>query len=99
QAESLFETEAGIRVRDLNDALWNAGLGLVNMGGYDGQTMAGVISTSTHGSGITFGPLASQVESLTLVTANGKTYRIEPAGGITDPARWAVRHPDIELKQ
>jgi len=97
--ETLFETEGGILVRDLNNALWNAGLGLVNMGGYDGQTIAGVISTSTHGSGLTFGPLASQVESLTLVAANGKTYRIEPVGGITDPARWAARHPETELKQ
>jgi L-gulono-1,4-lactone dehydrogenase len=99
RTETLFETEAGIRVRDLNDALWNAGLGLVNMGGYDGQTIAGVISTSTHGSGIEFGPLSSQVESLVLVSANGKTYRIEPSDGITDAAKWAARHPDIELRQ
>src|SRR6185437_12220312 len=76
-----------------------AGLGLVNMGGYDGQTIAGVISTSTHGSGLAFGSLADQVVSLTLVAGDGKTYRIEPTEGITDPTRWAARHPDIELKQ
>lgn len=97
--ETLFETEAGIRVRELNDALWNAGLGLENMGGYDGQTIAGVISTSTHGSGLAFGPLSSQVVSLTLVAGDGAVYRVEPAGGITDPDRWAALHPDITLKQ
>src|SRR5206468_9241699 len=47
--DTLFETQSGIRIRELNEALWAAGLGLVNMGGYDGQTVAGVISTSTHG--------------------------------------------------
>jgi FAD/FMN-containing dehydrogenase len=97
--ETLFATEAGIVVADLNEALWNAGLGLVNMGGYDGQTIAGVVSTSTHGSGLAFGPLSSQVVSFTTVGENGTTYRIEPSGGITDPAQWAARHPDVELKQ
>jgi len=83
----------------MNEALWNAGLGLLNMGGYDGQTIAGVMSTSTHGSGITFGPLVSFVESLTLVASDSKVWRIEPTNGITDPAQWSARHPDIELKQ
>lgn len=97
--DTLFAAEAGIVVRDLNDALWAAGRGLVNMGGYDGQTIAGVISTSTHGSGLGFGPLSSQIVSLTVVGANGKTWRIEPTDGITDPIRWTARHPDVELKQ
>ncbi|MGH2460688.1 MAG: D-arabinono-1,4-lactone oxidase, partial [Chloroflexota bacterium] len=98
QPETLFATEGGIVVRDLNEALWNAGLGLVNMGWYDGQTIAGVISTSTHGSGLAFGSLADQVVSLTVVDGAGQTYRVEPANGITDPATWAARHPDVELK-
>jgi len=97
--ETLFETEAGITVRALNEALWNSGLGLENMGGYDGQTIAGVISTSTHGSGIAYGPLPSQAVSLTIVSAGGRTVRVEPTDGITDPQVWAARHPDIELKQ
>ena len=97
--DTLFETESGIVVRDLNEALWNAGLGLINMGGYDGQTIMGVVSTSTHGSGIAFGPLSSFVVSMTLVASGGRTLRIEPHDGITDPARWAAKHPDVELVQ
>jgi FAD/FMN-containing dehydrogenase len=96
---ALFETEGGILVRDLNEALWDAGLGLINMGGYDGQTLMGVVSTSTHGSGIAFGPLCSFAVSMTLVASGGRTVRIEPTDGITDPARWQVKHPDIELVQ
>jgi FAD/FMN-containing dehydrogenase len=95
----LVETEGGIRVSDLNDALWNRGFGLINMGGYDGQTIMGVVSTSTHGSGITFPPLCNFVVSLTTVLAKGRTVRIEPKAGITDPAKWAAKHPDIELVQ
>jgi FAD/FMN-containing dehydrogenase len=95
----LFAVECGIRVHDLNEALWDAGFGLINMGGYDGQTVMGVVSTSTHGSGIEFPPLAHFVASLTTVVADGRTIRIEPRDGITDPAKWAAKHPDIELVQ
>ncbi len=98
-AATLFATEGGIVVRDLNEALWNAGLGLVNMGGYDGQTIMGVVSTSTHGSGIEFGPLPDMVKSLTMVVSDGQVIRIEPQDGITDPAKWTARHPDIKLVQ
>ena len=59
------------------------------MGGYDGQTIAGVISTSTHGSGIRFGPITDDVRSLDIVASGGALYRIEPADGITDPAAFA----------
>ena len=54
------------------------------MGGYDGQTFAGVMSTATHGTGVSYGPLASFARSIDLVAAGGIVHRIEPAGGITD---------------
>ena len=56
-SERLARVGAGMRIRELNGRLDEAGLALSNMGGYDAQTVAGVISTSTHGSGIGFGPL------------------------------------------
>jgi hypothetical protein len=98
-AGHLVETEGGIRVSALNEALWERGFGLINMGGYDGQTLMGVVSTSTHGSGISFPPLCNFVVSLTTVLAKGRTMRIEPKAGITDPAKWVAKHPDIELVQ
>ena len=55
------------------------------MGGYDAQTIAGVVSTSTHGSGLAFGPFPDMVRSLDLVVAGGELVRVEPADGITDP--------------
>jgi len=44
------------------------GLGLINLGGYDGQTLAGVISTATHGSGIGIGSFADMIHVATIAT-------------------------------
>ncbi|MBV9604195.1 MAG: FAD-binding protein [Solirubrobacterales bacterium] len=81
----LVRSDGGIRIKELNAYLDAHGLALSNMGGYDHQTIAGVISTSTHGSGITFGPLNDFVRSMDIVAAGGAVYRIEPADGPTDP--------------
>jgi hypothetical protein len=82
----LARVESGIRIRELNEWLHSQGAALPNMGGFDGQTIAGVISTSTHGSGIQFGPLSDLVRSIDLVAAGGRVYRIEPEDGPTETA-------------
>ena len=78
---NLVRVEAGMRLRELNRHLDDNGLALSNMGGYDAQTVAGVMSTSTHGSGIEFGPIADSVRSLDLVASGGRVIRIERADG------------------
>jgi FAD/FMN-containing dehydrogenase len=93
----LVRVEAGIRIKELNAYLDGEGLGLSQMGGYDHQTVAGVISTSTHGSGIGFGPLNDFVRSLDVVAGDGRVHRIEPADGPTDPAAYAARHGDERI--
>ncbi len=95
----LFRVESGITIRQLNRALDAAGLALLNMGGYDGQTIAGATSTGTHGSGIEFGPLCDVIESLEIIPADGHLYRIEPGSGVTDPSAFARKHPDVRLLQ
>lgn len=77
---------SGTHLHTLNPALEKMGLALRNMGGYDAQTIAGVISTSTHGSGLAFGPFPDAVRSLELVAAGGRALRVEPADGPTDPS-------------
>lgn len=86
---TLFQCEAGIVLHDLILLLESQGRALINMGGYDGQTLAGVISTSTHGSGITLGSFSSAVEALIVVTSGGKVLQIEKADGISNPAAFA----------
>ena len=88
----LVRAEAGIRIKELNAYLDGRGLALSNMGGYDHQTVAGVISTSTHGSGMAFGPLNDFVRSLDLVAGDGRVHRIERADGPTDPAAYQARY-------
>jgi hypothetical protein len=96
---ALVQVQAGMRISELNSHLQARGLALPNMGGFDGQTVAGVISTSTHGSGIAFGPLSDLVCSLDLVAAGGAVYRIEPNGGVTDASAYSARYPDHRLVQ
>lgn len=90
----LVQTQAGIRIKELNAYLDGRGLGLLNMGGYDHQTVAGVISTSTHGSGLEFGPLNDFVRSLDIVAAGGAVYRIEPSDGPTDREAYEREYGD-----
>jgi len=99
EAESLVRVESGMRIRELNAHLESLELALPNMGGFDGQTLAGVIATATHGSGIGFGPIADDVRSLELVASGGALYRIEPENGITDPAAFAASRPGWTLLQ
>ena len=87
----------GTHLHTLNPALDEMGLALRNMGGYDAQTIAGVISTSTHGSGLAFGPFPDAVRSLELVVAGGRGAAVEPADGPTDPAAFAEE--SLELVQ
>jgi L-gulono-1,4-lactone dehydrogenase len=84
---------------DLNAALYQRGLALINMGSFDGQTLAGVISTSTHGSGITLGGFPSAVEGLIVVKGDGQVVQIEPSNGITDPAKFSSQGGNVELIQ
>lgn len=99
RAQSLVRVEAGMRLRELNRHLDERGLALSQMGGYDGQTVAGVISTSTHGSGIGLGPLSDSVRSLDLVAHGGTIYRIEPDAGPTEAHAYEARYPKRELVQ
>lgn len=85
---TLARVMSGIRVRDLNAFLDANGRALINMGGYDGQTIAGVMMTATHGSGLAYGPMADQIVSLQVVGERGRMMQIEPANGITNPATW-----------
>jgi hypothetical protein len=87
--QGLVRVLGGTPIHALNDDLDRMGLALPNMGGYDAQTIAGVVSTSTHGSGLGFGPFPDLVHSLDLVVSGGRALRLEPADGPTDPDAFA----------
>lgn len=99
KASNLFSAESGKMIERLNDELDKRGLALAHMGAYDGQTLAGAISTGTHGTGISLGPIASSVRSLVLVSGTRAIYQIELSNGITDLVKFAKANPDMVLKQ
>ncbi len=68
---------AGTRLHELNDALWHVGLALPNLGDIDVQTIAGAISTGTHGTGRLLGGLATQVHAMQLVAADGSVLYLD----------------------
>ncbi len=67
----LVTVGAGTGLRRLNDLLAGLGLALSNLGDVDVQTIAGAISTGTHGTGQSHGGLATQVVGLEMVLADG----------------------------
>ena len=67
----LVTVRAGTTLRALNAALAEFGLALANLGDIDAQTIAGALATGTHGTGARLGGLATQVEELELVLADG----------------------------
>ncbi|PVU83328.1 FAD-linked oxidoreductase [Cellulomonas sp. WB94] len=69
---------AGTRLSDLNVALAARGLAMRNLGDIDRQTIAGAISTGTHGTGVRLGGLASQVVGVRVVTAQGDVVEASP---------------------
>ncbi|WP_007025445.1 D-arabinono-1,4-lactone oxidase [Saccharomonospora iraqiensis] len=74
----LVTVRAGTTLRRLNAELDRLGLALTNLGDIDAQTVAGAVSTGTHGTGARFGGLATQIAALELVTADGTPVRCTP---------------------
>ncbi|MEO5906260.1 MAG: FAD-binding protein, partial [Saprospiraceae bacterium] len=79
--------DAGITIRRLNKLLDKKKLALENMGAVDFQTISGALMTGTHGTGIKKPAFPDIVESLRIVSTGGELIQIEPANGITDPAK------------
>jgi FAD-linked oxidoreductase len=68
----------GTRLRRLNADLAAAGVALENLGDIDRQSIAGAVSTGTHGTGLSLGSLSTQVEAMELVTGAGEVVECSP---------------------
>ena len=67
----------GTRLHRIPGLLAPFGLAMENLGDIDRQSIAGAISTGTHGTGARLGGIATQVRGLTLITADGEFLRID----------------------
>ena len=72
KAENQATVKAGTKLHLLGALLFEQGLALENMGDVDRQSIAGTISTGTHGTGLAFGTMATQVVKLRFVNGHGE---------------------------
>lgn len=69
---------AGWSLKALTAALWDQGLSLINQGDINPQSLAGAISTGTHGTGAELGSLSTQACGFRLMTADGAIVECGP---------------------
>src|SRR5699024_12826220 len=69
---------AGTTLKALGALLFEKGYAMKNLGDINEQTLAGAISTGTHGTGTQLGNIPSQVRAVTLLTAEGELMEISP---------------------
>ena len=73
RSSGLVKVQAGITIHELSAELDRHGLAMENLGDIDVQSIAGAISTATHGTGARLRNISAQVAELTLVLADGST--------------------------
>ncbi|PSN74866.1 hypothetical protein BS50DRAFT_540459 [Corynespora cassiicola Philippines] len=71
----VMTVQAGIRMHALNLAAKENGLTMPSLGSIDEQSLAGAISTATHGSSMVHGLLSDSVLSLRIVLGNGQVVK------------------------
>ena len=86
-ASGLVKVGGGTVLAELNERLHGLGLAMENLGDIDRQTIAGAISTGTHGTGARLRNISSQVAAIELVLADGSVRELDADG------RAAARRP------
>jgi FAD-linked oxidoreductase len=82
----IARVRAGTRLWALGDALAAHGLAMENLGDINVQSLAGATSTGTHGTGIAFGNLATQIVGMKFLRADGSEAS---ASAVEDPELFA----------
>jgi FAD/FMN-containing dehydrogenase len=89
--------QGGARVSSINRRLLPAGLALATSGAGDGQSIAGCISTGTHGSAYALGAVHDTVLGLHLIVNANESVLLQPARAACGPevAAWLQRETGI----
>ena len=87
---NLVTVQAGMPMHALNTWLAARGLAVPNLGDIDAQTVAGAISTGTHGTGVAHSTVASCVEALTMVTGTGAVVHLDKSDPDFPAARLGI---------
>lgn len=83
-SSGLVKVEGGYKLHDFNDYIWKKGYCFPSLGDIDRQALAGLVSTSTHGTGMKWGTLSdeSTLKGMELITASGELLSLSS----TNPA-------------
>jgi len=84
EAQNEATVWAGTQIKQLGELLFQHGLAQENLGDIDVQSIAGATATGTHGTGITFGNIATQITGMSLVNGKGELIHISK----TENAEW-----------
>ena len=79
--ERLLFFQSGAQISQINRALEERGLCLSTTGASNGQTIAGAVSTGTHGSALKIGAMQDYVRALHIVTDGNKHVILQPSDG------------------
>jgi FAD-linked oxidoreductase len=89
-SSGLVRVGGGTVLAELNERLHELGLAMENLGDIDRQTIAGSISTGTHGTGAGLRNISSQVAAIELVLADGSVRELDADGDLLRAARVGV---------
>lgn len=70
--KNIATVKGGTKLRLLGELLFSEGLAMENLGDIDVQSIAGTISTGTHGTGVNFGTISTQVIALKFINGKGE---------------------------
>jgi L-gulono-1,4-lactone dehydrogenase len=81
RSSGLVRVGGGTVLAGLNEDLHRLGLAMENLGDIDRQTIAGAISTGTHGTGARLGNISARVEAIELVLGDGSVRELDDEDG------------------
>jgi L-gulonolactone oxidase len=90
RAARTVTVQSGMPMHVVNATLAELGLALSNLGDIDAQTVAGAVSTGTHGTGAGHATLASLVTAVTLVDGAGEVRRFDAGSPLFPAARLSL---------
>lgn len=74
---------AGTKLYTLGEVLFAHGLAMENLGDIDRQSLGGTIGTGTHGTGLQFGSISTQVVKLRMVNGLGELVECSPIQNVS----------------
>lgn len=77
--QRLYYFQCGCQINQINNTLESRGLSLATTGASNGQTIAGAVSTGTHGSALKIGAMPDYVRALHIVTSEKEHLFIQSA--------------------